>query len=181
MSEGPSTSPERANLPATRPAVMVATTHDSHVVPALIADAGDAAGWRYVEFFTANIRNPHTRRASAHFFTWAEARGLALGKARFGQSHMGPADAGVPDIGDMLAAFDAARLSGEAPPLPPDYAQILPGAAPSLPHRPEGGCRSLGIVPTDRMGGRLLDPAPADFNPSPALTPGRPTSGSWTP
>jgi hypothetical protein len=32
-------------------------------VPALIA--GDAAGWRYVEFFTANIRNPHTRRAYA--------------------------------------------------------------------------------------------------------------------
>jgi hypothetical protein len=28
-------------------------------VPTLIADAGDAAVWRYVEFFTANIRNPH--------------------------------------------------------------------------------------------------------------------------
>jgi hypothetical protein len=25
--------------------------------------AGDAAGWRYVEFFTANIRSPNTRRA----------------------------------------------------------------------------------------------------------------------
>ena len=34
-------------------------------MPALIADAGDAAGWRYVEFFTANIRNPNTRRAYA--------------------------------------------------------------------------------------------------------------------
>jgi hypothetical protein len=34
-------------------------------VPALVADAGDAAGWRYVDFFTANIRNPHTRRAYA--------------------------------------------------------------------------------------------------------------------
>jgi hypothetical protein len=29
-------------------------------VPALIAAAG---AWRYVEFFTANIRNPNTRRA----------------------------------------------------------------------------------------------------------------------
>jgi hypothetical protein len=29
-------------------------------VPALIADA--VAGWPYVEFFTANIRNPNTRR-----------------------------------------------------------------------------------------------------------------------
>ena len=33
------------------------------VLPALIAAAGEQAGWRYVEFFTANIRNPHTRRA----------------------------------------------------------------------------------------------------------------------
>ena len=32
-------------------------------MPALIAIFGDEAAWRYVEFFTANIRNPHTRRA----------------------------------------------------------------------------------------------------------------------
>jgi len=47
-----------------------------------IADAGDAAGWRYVEFFTANIRNPHKRRdyarACTRFFAWCEARGLTL-------------------------------------------------------------------------------------------------------
>ena len=40
------------------------------------------AGWRYVEFFTANIRNPHTRRAyarvCARFFAWCEERGLTL-------------------------------------------------------------------------------------------------------
>jgi hypothetical protein len=29
----------------------------------LIAAAGDAATWRYVDFFTANIHNPNTRRA----------------------------------------------------------------------------------------------------------------------
>src|ERR1051325_3336217 len=53
---------------------------DSLPVPALIADFGDAAAWRYVEFFTANIRNPHTRRAYARacsrFFMWCEDRGL---------------------------------------------------------------------------------------------------------
>jgi hypothetical protein len=46
----------------------IITPSDAHtilVVPALIADLGDDAGWRYVEFFTANIRNPHTRRAYA--------------------------------------------------------------------------------------------------------------------
>lgn len=41
----------------------LALTSEARLVPALIADAGEAAGWRYVEFFTANIRNPNTRRA----------------------------------------------------------------------------------------------------------------------
>jgi site-specific recombinase XerD len=52
------------------------------LVPALIAATGDAAGWRYVEFFTANIRNTNTRRAHARacgrFFAWCDERGLAL-------------------------------------------------------------------------------------------------------
>ena len=30
-------------------------------VPALIAGAGKRAAWRFVEFFTVNIRNPNTR------------------------------------------------------------------------------------------------------------------------
>src|SRR6202048_432471 len=59
---------------------------DTYVVPALIADLGDQAGWRYVEFFTANIRNPHTRRAyaraCARFFAWCEDRGLTLAGIR---------------------------------------------------------------------------------------------------
>ena len=52
------------------------------VPPGSIADASAAAGWRYVEFFTANIRNPHTRRAYARacgrFFAWCESRGLMI-------------------------------------------------------------------------------------------------------
>jgi hypothetical protein len=39
-------------------AVAVAAAAELRLVPALIA----AAGWRYVEFFTANIRNLNTRR-----------------------------------------------------------------------------------------------------------------------
>jgi hypothetical protein len=31
---------------------------DTQLVPALIAAAGEQAGWRYIEFFTANIRSP---------------------------------------------------------------------------------------------------------------------------
>jgi len=55
---------------------------DRHLIPALIVNAGEQAAWRYVEFFTANIRNPNTRRAYAracvNFFSWCEERGLTL-------------------------------------------------------------------------------------------------------
>ena len=54
---------------------------DTHLVPALNSAAGEQAGGRNVEFFTANIRNPHTRRAYARacgrFFDWCEDHGLA--------------------------------------------------------------------------------------------------------
>ena len=43
-------------------------------IPRLVADAGESASMRYVEFFAANIRNPHTRRAYGRavvrFFEW---------------------------------------------------------------------------------------------------------------
>jgi site-specific recombinase XerD len=65
----------------------VPTPIDTYIVPALITDAGgEQAGWRYVEFFTANIRNPHTRRAYARacgrFFAWCEQRGPTLAAIR---------------------------------------------------------------------------------------------------
>ena len=51
-----------------------------HAIPAIIADAGEGAARRFVEFFTANIRNPNTRRAYARavaqFLRWCEARGF---------------------------------------------------------------------------------------------------------
>jgi site-specific recombinase XerD len=51
-------------------------------VPASIANIGEPAAWCYVEFFTANIRNPNTCRAYARayvrFFSWCEDRGLTL-------------------------------------------------------------------------------------------------------
>ena len=58
----------------------------SMLVPVLVADLGDTAAWRYVEFFTANIRNPNTRRAyvraCGHFLAWCERRGLTLAAIR---------------------------------------------------------------------------------------------------
>src|SRR5271167_4934034 len=75
--------PPPDQLPAIiEPGALATPMPGTHLVPALIAAAGEQAGWRYVEFFTANIRNPHTRRAYARacsrFFAWCEDRGLAL-------------------------------------------------------------------------------------------------------
>jgi integrase/recombinase XerD len=49
-------------------------------VPALVAGAGQGAARRFLEFFTANIRNKNTRSAYARsvveFFRWCERMGL---------------------------------------------------------------------------------------------------------
>jgi integrase/recombinase XerD len=51
------------------------------VVPRVIADLGEAATLRFVDFFTANIRNVNTRAAYAvairGFFQWLEKHGPA--------------------------------------------------------------------------------------------------------
>ena len=100
------------NLPAVTAPGTLTTQIDTYMVPALIADLGEPAAWRYVEFFTANIRNPNTRRAYARacsrFFAWCEDRGLTLATIR-------PHDVGTyieerheshsaPDVKQQLAA-----------------------------------------------------------------------------
>ena len=49
-------------------------------IPLLIATAGKRAAWRFLEFFTVNIRNPNTRaaytRAAGAFLRWCEDRGI---------------------------------------------------------------------------------------------------------
>ena len=50
------------------------------VIPALVANQGKDAATRFIEFFTANIRNPNTRaayaRAAVDFFGWCERHGV---------------------------------------------------------------------------------------------------------
>ncbi len=57
-----------------------ATKSLTTVVPRIVADAGPDAARRFVEFFTATIRNPNTREAYARavrdFLDWCEIRGL---------------------------------------------------------------------------------------------------------
>jgi len=51
-------------------------------LPTIITAAGERASRRFIEFFTANIRNPNTRRAYARaardFCAWATAREIEL-------------------------------------------------------------------------------------------------------
>src|SRR5271154_7378529 len=62
------------------PAIIL--TASDAIVPALIAARGQHAGRRFVEFFTANIRNPNTRkayyRAACEFFDWCDQARLGL-------------------------------------------------------------------------------------------------------
>ena len=75
-----------ALIPASPTPLPALPTRPDLVVPALVAGLGDDAAWRYVEFFTANIRNPNTRRAyvraCGHFLAWCERRGLTLAAIR---------------------------------------------------------------------------------------------------
>jgi site-specific recombinase XerD len=54
----------------------------SPTLPALVAAAGERASMRFLEFFAANIRNPHTRRAyyraAEEFLTWCASAGVPL-------------------------------------------------------------------------------------------------------
>lgn len=52
----------------------------SLVLSSLVAAAGERASVRLLEYFAAEIRNPHTRRAyvraAGEFLTWCEAAGV---------------------------------------------------------------------------------------------------------
>jgi hypothetical protein len=53
-----------SQLPATiAQARIIAGDDRAHVVPAVIAASRECTSLRFLEFFAANIRNPHTRRA----------------------------------------------------------------------------------------------------------------------
>jgi site-specific recombinase XerD len=76
-------SAERRNVPAVIEAaapVKTSTLRGTLAVPTAIADAGDHAARRFLEFFAANIRNKNTRmayyRAVCSFFAWVEQHGI---------------------------------------------------------------------------------------------------------
>lgn len=88
----------------------------SHLLPALIADAGDQAVRRFLEFFTANIRNRNTRaayaQAVAQFLRWCEGRRLSLATiepmavAAYIESHPGSAPTKKQHLAAIKMLFD---------------------------------------------------------------------------
>jgi len=92
-----------------------------------------------------------------------EARARELGESEFGQSDLGPADDKVPEMGNLISAFDNARLLGQDPPLPPGYAEIPRQVVMSLPHYGGNGCATLHIVPTDYVAGQADRSAASGF------------------
>ncbi len=99
-----------------------------------------------------------------------ELKGRKIGKKKWGQDDWGPDDALTPDVTDLLSGFDPARLKGDAPPLPPDYAEIPETVVEKLPQVSGYGLKDIGIVPVDQAQG-LPNPIPADFNPRPKTDP----------
>ena len=98
---------------------------DQHLYSAgSIAYAGESAAWRYVEFFTANIRNTNTRRAYARacsrFFAWCEERGLTLPPfapmtSRPGSSSCKQDPLGARREAEARRSAHAVRLAGDRP------------------------------------------------------------------
>ncbi|MGA9996698.1 MAG: tyrosine-type recombinase/integrase [Pyrinomonadaceae bacterium] len=81
-------------------------------LPAIVRSEGQRARERFIEFFTANIRNPNTRlaygRAVAQFLNWCEDQGVGLQDikpvivAAYIEQHPGA----VPTIKQHLAAIN---------------------------------------------------------------------------
>ena len=89
------------------------------------------------------------------------------------QTQLGPHDGAknpTPGTGNLLSAFDPARLAGMAPALPPSYATIDPATVAALPHYGGAGCSALGITPLDAQLG-VTTTAPSDFFARPSQTP----------
>ena len=75
----PPPAPALALVAASPEALVVPGGWQIEGLPAMVLRAGPQAAERTVEFFTAQIRNPHTRAAYGtavtRFFTWCDAAG----------------------------------------------------------------------------------------------------------
>ncbi|NEK39620.1 site-specific integrase, partial [Rhizobium leguminosarum] len=147
----------------------LALSAPSAALPALVHPSDERTRMRFLEFFTANIRNPNTRKAyarsAADFLHWCEARGVsalpqiqpmhvAAWIEELGRSHA------VPTVKQRLAAirhlFDW-MVTGQIMPTNPAHAVRGPsystkkGKTPVL--SPEEARQLLDSIPTDTIVG----------------------------
>lgn len=123
-------------------------------VPALVAAAGNRASLRFLEFFAANIRNPHTRRAyyraTEEFLTWCAIAGVpsiaavqAVHVATWIEAST--RELSAPSVKQRLAAlrhpFDW-LANGRVVPVNPAHTSRISGGSPAPP--PATGCRCRG-------------------------------------
>jgi phospholipase C len=99
-----------------------------------------------------------------------ESQARVAGEKMFQQAYLGPADDKTPGVGDLLSAFDPARLTGKAPVLPASYAEIPDADVTAIPPYGNAGCKAIGIVPVDIALG-IKNNIPPDFNPRPKTDP----------
>lgn len=148
----------------------VPTLVQTSVLPSLIVTAGGRAHMRFIEFFTANIRNPNTRkayaRATVDFLSWCETRGVTALPA-IQPIHIA---AWIEELGESLAAptvklrLAALRhlfdwlVVGQVMPVNPAQAVRGPkysakkGRTPVL--SPEEARQLLASIPTDTISGQ---------------------------
>ena len=147
----------------------LALSAPSAALPALVHPSDERTRMRFLEFFTANIRNPNTRKAyarsAADFLHWCAARGVsalpqiqpmhvAAWIEELGRSHA------VPTVKQRLAAirhlFDW-MVTGQIMPTNPAHAVRGPsystkkGKTPVL--SPEEARQLLDSIPTDTIVG----------------------------
>jgi site-specific recombinase XerD len=103
-------------VPATAAPVATSTLHGALAVPAMVAEAGDRAAKRFLEFFAASIENDNTRmayyRAVCSFFAWLDQHGIG----------------GLPDIEPfhVAAYLKALRVSEASNRLPKERVAAKP-------------------------------------------------------
>lgn len=156
------------NVPPTTISNYQLDTLPALTLPAIITDAGDKAAFRFVEFFTATIRNKNTRtayfNAVQRFCTWCDLHGLELTQVnpvhvaayieQLGQERS------IPTVKQHLSAINRLMdflVTGQVIPLNPAHSVTAPkyvanrGKTPVL--TAEQARRLLANIDTDNISG----------------------------
>ena len=136
-------------------ALILSASH-APLVPAIIADAGNNAPRRFIEFFTAEIPNDNTRaayfKAVSRFLTWCDGYQLALQKiepvhlAAYIKQHPGSDPTKKQHLAAIRALFDYLVI-GQVLPHNPAASQPSPSGWAGRRPRRTRGCHARPTAP----------------------------------